>query len=311
MTLFVHIGLNKTGSSSLQRFCEQNRELLRGHGLEYPEQGVHDSAHYGASKALIGQPASPIVPGAEGLDESVRAALEAGRRVLISSEYFFLASDTQVERLHAHFAGFGAPCRILVYLRRHDQWITSLFNQALKTAPRFAPWHSDIRDFALHLLGSAEFDVHYPVILDRWARHFGRESMIVRPFERAQFREGEYLWDALGCIDARLPERALEEGWQPLRVNESLPEPLLRAIAHVKSSDINQKTKDAVASLLVRSASEAEAAKTPRRTWDNRMFALPPYLKRSIANMFADDYRYIAENYLPESGGRLFREAVA
>ncbi len=50
MTIYIHIGLSKTGSSSAQQFCCNNRSHLVNYGLVYPKSGVHDSAHYGVSK---------------------------------------------------------------------------------------------------------------------------------------------------------------------------------------------------------------------------------------------------------------------
>lgn len=45
MAIYLHIGLNKTGTSSLQKDCERHRELLGRNGLAYPAIGIHDSAH--------------------------------------------------------------------------------------------------------------------------------------------------------------------------------------------------------------------------------------------------------------------------
>lgn len=53
MTIYLHIGLNKTGSSSLQAFCDEPRPALRTSGSEYPEVGVHDSAHHGLSRLYL------------------------------------------------------------------------------------------------------------------------------------------------------------------------------------------------------------------------------------------------------------------
>lgn len=36
MKIYIHIGLHKTGSTSFQRSCEENADLLRDHGLYYP-----------------------------------------------------------------------------------------------------------------------------------------------------------------------------------------------------------------------------------------------------------------------------------
>lgn len=308
-TIFLHIGFNKAGSSSLQGFCHAHRKELRARGLEYPAAAVHDSAHYGLSKAWIGQPAAPAVAAPEGVENEIRAAIGARRNVLLSSEYFFLAKDQQVANVRTMLASFDAPLRVLVYLRRHDQWIASLFNQAIKTMATLHPWHSDIREYALHLLGAREFELRYSVILDRWAKHFGPEALIVRPFEAAQFRDGEFLWDALGCIDAKLPDALAAAKLQPIRANQSLPEHLLRAIAYVKSLELSPQAKSAMTAQLLRDG--AMAPKSQRKGWDTRVYVLPAYLKRALVSIFADDYRHVARRYVGAKDGVLFREPVA
>jgi hypothetical protein len=305
---FLHIGLNKSGSSSIQAFCDRHRQILREHGLDYPKVGIHDAAHYGVSKRLIGRPDAAQVPDADGLEKAVREAVGAGRHVLLSSEYFFLANDAEVARIHELLTSLGAECRIVIYLRRHDQWIASLFNQALKTVPRYSPWQSDIRDYTLHLLGNREIELRYPVILDRWAKCFGVKAMIVRPFEAAQFLHGDFVWDFLAQIDAGLPAVLKAKGLMPQRVNESVPEHVLRAVDAVRSSGIDPEAAKVAIAHMVRSRGAQQAVKHVRRPWDGRMFELTPPLRKSILRMFADDYSYVVQRYLREAtDGVLFK----
>lgn len=314
MTIFLHIGLNKAGSSSLQASCHEHRSLLRKNGLEYPQVGIHDAAHYGFSKRLIGHPKAADVNEAEGLESAISSAVAAGRHVLLSSEYLFLAHEEQVDEVKNFLAQFGQECRIIVYLRRHDLWFASLFNQAVKTAPKYSFWHSDIREYTMHMLGSREVETRYSVVLDRWAARFGRDAMRVRPFEIAQFRDREFLWDALGLIDPALPKSLARQGMEPIRINESLPEHVLRAVDFIRSIELPDETKRSVISLLVRSPAVPQAThpgRAGRRTWDQRVFVLPPYLRKSLLNMFAGDYRYIAEQYLEAKDAVLFGDPIA
>jgi hypothetical protein len=310
MTIFVHIGLNKTGSSSIQRFCHLHRDILRERGLVYPDVGTHDSAHYGVSNLLIGQPSEVDLPDADALKNVIRSAASSNTNVLLSSEYLSQATNEEVSRVKAFLTAFDADKKIIVYLRRHDLWIPSLFNEALKTIPTYKPWHSDIRDYTIHLLGNKPFEIRYPAILDRWAAQFGAANIIVRPFESAQFKMGEYLWDFLGSMDSNLPGLLQEKGIQPLRVNESLPEHLLRTIGYVKSSSLSGDVKNRITSLLLQSGTSFEAPRSLYRAWDSRAFALAPYHRRAIVKCFSDDYQYIATRYMGSADGLLFRDPV-
>jgi len=310
MTIFVHIGLNKAGSSSIQRLCHLERALLRKHRLDYPDIGIHDSAHYGISKLLINQPTQVAAAVADDLRSALHSAITGDTNVLLSSEYLFLATNDEVLRVKEFLADFDTEKKIVVYLRRHDLWIASLFNQALKSTPVFKPWHSDIRDYTIYLLGNSSFETRYSVILDRWAAQFGASNMIVRPFEQKQFRMDDFSWDFLGNIDMELPALLKEQGIAPVVANPSLPEHLLRTISYVKASGTDNKTKNAITSLLIRSECAAVAARHVKPPWDSRSFVLPPYLRKAIVDLFAADYKYIAETYVGANDGVLFREPV-
>ena len=310
MTIFIHIGLNKAGSSSIQRLCHLERALLREHRLDYPDVGIHDSAHYGISKLLINQPSQVATAEAEDLRKAIGSAVANNTNVLLSSEYFFLARNDEVLHIKEFLGDFDVEKKIIVYLRRHDLWIASLFNQAIKTTPVYKPWHSDIRDYTIHLLGDKSFETRYSVIVDRWATHFGASNLIVRPFEQAQFRMGDFSWDFLGNIDTALPGSLKEHGIVPDFANQSLPEHLLRAISYIKASGTDNRTKNAITALLIRNNSSAPVTKFVRSPWDSRTFALPPYLRKAIVDLFSDDYKYIANHYLRLDDGVLFRDSV-
>lgn len=310
MAIYLHIGLNKTGSSSAQVFCCENRSLLRKHGLLYPESGVHDSAHYGVSRKLLDKPANNSVALAETLDKEIIAALRDEQDVLVSSEYFFLATDEQVASIKDYFAQFGVPVKVIVYLRRHDLWIKSLFNQVLKTASHLPAWDMDIRDYFIFLLGEQGFEIRYPRILERWATCFDRDNLIVRPFEHAQFTDHEYIWDFLGCIKRGLPEELRKAGVRPVRVNESVDSEIIRLIGNVRTSGIDNETKNVVTARLLKSRVDPAARAGSERLNNAAQLELPLVLRRSIVRFFADDYRLIAGQYLQSPDQPLFRDPV-
>ena len=309
MAVFLHIGLNKTGSSSIQKFCDQNRTALREHGIEYPEEGVFDSAHYGLSRLLIGKPVAEHVSLPDGLEKTIRSAVRRKAHVVLSSEYFSVATAAEVQAVKEFFAPFDTEVKAIVYLRRHDQWIASLFNQALKTTTNYQPWLGDIREYFIHCLGSPHVELRYSRILERWAAAFGHESIVVRPFEAGQFRMGELVWDFLGLVRADAPQALREAGLKPVRVNESIPEPVLRTIAAVRAMNPDVETQQRVVAALLHAGGQAKAEKTLRPApWDSRSFAFPPYLRKAVVRMFADDYRLIAKRYLASEDGILFKE---
>ena len=49
MNIVIHIGINKTGTSSLQFACSENHETLSASGILYPKIGQGYSAHHGVA----------------------------------------------------------------------------------------------------------------------------------------------------------------------------------------------------------------------------------------------------------------------
>ncbi|WP_430450444.1 hypothetical protein [Rhodophyticola sp.] len=189
--VFLHIGMNKTGSSAIQSYLHHNRQALKEAGLLWPETGLDmggpgEGYHYRLSTAL-GFGAGPREAGDANERRALRKALEAeiaaseARTVVISSEYFVLRRKPDM--LAEFFDGLDAS--VVVYLRRHDAWWPSLFAQAIKTTPK-PPWRRSFESYhAFHAQRQSQYFEFGP-LLDDMAAIFGRDRIIVCPYEAGQ-----------------------------------------------------------------------------------------------------------------------------
>ena len=182
----MHIGMGKTGTTALQNFFWANRRKLAKQGVLYPDVGVVAGAHHRVSphmpKFLTDQGWSFLPP-----EKWVRDV--AGRgfdRVLMSSELIAWAAREKI----AAFAAALEPAfdtRICLYLRRQDNMMMASYNQQIKAG-------TQIRPLAKVLTPQLkQFD--YAERIGAWEREFGAERIIVRPYERAQFPEGDLIAD--------------------------------------------------------------------------------------------------------------------
>lgn len=131
-TLYLHIGIYKTGTSALQHFCIENQNiLLNQFGICYPEFGRNPKgigAHH-----YFSMPVSPSRPdGYRGRSFSENclciqeeAICKEAKHLLISSEAFCKVSDLS---LLAPILKLAQRIKVIVYLRRQDEFLEAAYS---------------------------------------------------------------------------------------------------------------------------------------------------------------------------------------
>lgn len=191
-TLFLHIGAGKTGTTAIQEFCLLNLRELSKRGYLFPKLGL-----YGESHNLLGhawgvgwmppQMIEELVP-SDIWHKARQLFSKTKGHMIISSETLTWVFDQKPEsmrEIRSLFAGYQV--QIIFYVRRQDLHAQSVYNQRVKTG------HSDER-FNVDKL--SEFYDYY-AFLCSIAEVFGKENVIVRPYEKQQFRDGNIYSDFL------------------------------------------------------------------------------------------------------------------
>ncbi|MBN8999498.1 MAG: hypothetical protein J0H54_08890, partial [Rhizobiales bacterium] len=181
--IYLHIGIEKTGTTSLQAFLRENHFALQQRGLDYV--GRDDSpyfegiAHGPLAACLLPQAPEFVSAAKHAPADGVLAALRrdidaAGSAVVLSSEHFSsrIREVEPVRRLAAALAGHEV--RIVCYVRRQDDLALAGYTTAVRAGRR------DPFDAREALLGGWYYDLRRMLAL--WAGVFGRESMIVRKY---------------------------------------------------------------------------------------------------------------------------------
>ncbi len=193
--LIYHIGTFKTGSTSLQTFLDHNRGELLKAGIFYPECLLEE----GRPEIVNGNNgnAYPLnVPKIDGLKfrkgiENLKELFSQYNKILISSEDFW-SSETKQERLR-ELKEIGVTVKVIVYLRRQDEYLDSLCNQLIKTGLlSFEKGQSHIYELGLYTDYYKELSDIKDVI--------GKENIAVRIFEKEQFYRGNIYDDFLKCL---------------------------------------------------------------------------------------------------------------
>ncbi len=166
MTVYVHIGLHKTGTSSIQAFLRKNKPALLERGYLYPRTGWTAGGHHNLAYELLGRKRFSEAPGRLA---DLEAELATAPHAILSSEELEFLELADVRRLKAALGEREA--RIIVYLRRQDALIGSTYAQQVKMGARMKPFE----DYARASLYNPRFD--FSQLLGRGGGVFGRDSL--------------------------------------------------------------------------------------------------------------------------------------
>jgi hypothetical protein len=190
-TLILHVGMGKTGTTALQNFFWRNRDVLAHHDIAYPETGAVSGAHHLISPHVskrMHYPGWHYMRPAEWIGTVKRLPQN---RILMSSELMVRSAPQKIldfcKELQSHF-----DLKICFYLRRQDNIIMAGYNQQVKTG-------SQIKPLPVVLDKLIEgFD--YVKLISPWEAAVGADNLIIRPYERKQFYQGDLVRDFLWFI---------------------------------------------------------------------------------------------------------------
>jgi len=169
VVLVIHIGTQKTGTTALQRFLFFNYSALLKEGIRFIGAGRDKgrrAQHNEFARAIQGR--TDIAIWARLRDELAQSDSQTN---LMSAEGFWFCDPVALKQQLPDVK----DVRIVVYLRRQDQYLQSLYMQAVRGGRRdsFATWREKVPDRGKYLAA-----------IEKWADAFGSESIIIRPYER-------------------------------------------------------------------------------------------------------------------------------
>lgn len=223
--LILHIGSQKTGSTSIQAFLKNNSDWLAEQKINYVQAGRTNIAHNSMIQAFRKG------HGPETIDAIIDEIQSHPDHIhVMSSEMFF-------QRGFATALGASLPqdivrqTKIVAYIRRQDKFIEAMYKQHRK--------NDRYRKDPLSYLAAHRARLNYSDILAAFARYFGRKNLVVRPFERRNFPKGDIVHDFAAILGLpSLPDTVLLD--QPS--NASLAREVSEALGEVKrKTDFNTR----------------------------------------------------------------------
>jgi len=191
MKLIIHIGSQKTATTSIQHFCVHNRELLKSRGYLYPKNNTHPFLFNFLAEQLARGEQDRVA-------RYMQKALAQGQRerchtVIISAESFYAMSlfslssreesraseywqteDRLIEELYECCEGYD-DIKIACYLRPQDDFAAALYNQFVKISPYF---DETFKEFIERDKPIFDYERHIRL----WEKSFGADSISIRNF---------------------------------------------------------------------------------------------------------------------------------
>lgn len=296
-TIYIHIGTHKTGTSSIQKTMSNNDELLLANDYLYPRQsrvfqtGHHNLVYeYYSPSQFVSERGSM----AEMLDEFEQSSAS---NLLLSSENFYWFEQDHIDAFISHLPK-DAEKRVVIYLRRQDEFLQSAIVQSFKTLL----WKEPIDEWP------TKYEQHglrgdYAAILQLWANAVGANNVMVRPFERSQMAKGDLLYDFLKTV--RLPE--VHNRLHAHNAENISPGNITLAFIQAYYNNISSEEEDvawiAYQKEFLRQLLQYSASQYPTQ---QRYNIIDANVHRQVMSKFAETNRLVAQRYLGRT--QLFTE---
>jgi len=186
-TLYLHVGMNKTGTSAIQKFLSNNYESLLIKNFCYPKTSRRTSNiinHHGLFMSLH-KKQYPNYRGnnfAQQFEELIQETKEYDN-VIISSEILPRIPDIKELKI---FKNYFDLIKVVIYVRRYDNLFESAQNQVIKQ--EFTNIKINIKPRPFHNC-------------KKFAAIFGKRNIICKVYDKKRFYRGDLIKDFLNVLN--------------------------------------------------------------------------------------------------------------
>ncbi len=253
-SLYIHVGLHKTGTTSIQLFLHSNYDAIYNECGKYyipiPSDDVVPFQHRFLNKLMISDEASFL--------DVFKNNLNKCDSFIISSECFTENEEYafQLSKLKNIFK----KVYVVIYIRRQDQWIESLYKQSVmynhKIQYTIDEW-VDILMFNQYLY----FNANFLKTIDRWALLFGEKNIILRSFDKSKLLFGNIVSDF--CDILQIPSEKF--GNHQIRANVGIKNREIIEMYRITNGYLNLEAQKELESKLFINKSENQPFISPNQ----------------------------------------------
>ena len=334
--IVLHIGYGKTGTTAIQRALAYNRDLLAENGIHYPEwrDFVQRDNHNGIAKCMtyldhahfldpffekLGKvTADTLILSGETLAiYPERGTLARPQSSMIDGSVFHrdyradpdwvLKKRDLIGQLKGRLPD-ADEVRVVVFLRRQDRWIESIYNEDVKGGYTHLPF-AEFGQYYKNCL-------HYDQQIELWADAFGARNIDVRVYEKQQLGAGvvQQFFEA-GHLAGKMESPAAMASALQSPENRT-PNPRLTDDALAYRRKLNGRIAWLPeflwgrANSWARQRAEARSAQAGKGELFTKQGIMDDAQRRQFLAGFADGNAAIARDYLGREDGILFRDEL-
>lgn len=228
--LYLHVGLHKTGTSSIQSWLARSREALAAGGILYPGRGINhndlylalcaspEKEHANVRRGVIGAQAARAHAHALLEDYGEAARLADGRDIVISGEEICRLSLEELRTLKSLFDPFVADYQVICFVRSPIGFSTSYAQEAIKGGGS-----------TLAIEARSPFLPHYRDRIEKFATLFSSDRVRLIDFDDAGTRSA----GAVHTFAALLGPKAAAIEPVEDRVNSALPRHAVELLSRI------------------------------------------------------------------------------
>ncbi len=211
MKITLHIGVEKTGSTSIQSYLTRNRDDLLKQGILYAQSlslpnndylvaFSQDPGKKSDIRAKYGIPDSTEEIGK--FRDKITSDLkrEIGKynpsHLIISNEHLTsrLHCKEELDRLFGFLLGFSDDIELIVYLRRQDSLLESLYSTAIISGNtyEFDTYFNNMQN---------RHDLYFYKLLKMWESFIPKDKIKIRVFENKSLRNRDIVDDFLHQVE--------------------------------------------------------------------------------------------------------------
>ncbi len=286
--LYLHIGVHRTGTTSIQDYIHRNQQHFLDEGVlvAFGQGRPYRQAWFIRNRLKTSE--------AMGRDILTQIRNKGGTasKVIFSEEDICQTTEPKL------FAGLSSKfdVKVVIFLRRQDQWLESWFQQNIKTQ-----WDPELAHigFSAFLRFAEENKFHwinYQSLVTNWSKVFGRENILLRVMERSRMPNGpvhEFL-NVVGCDN--LYSRDLDS-----HKNSSFSPQVSEFIRLLPLDGLQQKQ--------IKAFILAAGGKISHSMDDRGVSILSPQQRQEIMGRYFEGNQWVAREYFGREG--LFDDSLS